>query len=86
MTIKILLNKIAILIINPLILLGFIIATIYFFYGIADLIWNSDSKDMSKKFETVKYGILGFFIMFSVYGILRIALSTFGIPCTLYFC
>ncbi len=86
MTINILLGKIIVLIINPLIILGFVIATIYFFFGIADLIWNADSKDLSKKRNNLLYGIVGFFVMFSVYGILRLATATFGIPCALYYC
>ncbi len=81
-----LLSKIAMLIINPLIVLGFVIATIYLFYGIAEMIWKSDSKDDTSK-NNVKYGVIGLFIMFSVYGILNLVLNTFGIPCGgLFFC
>ncbi|MEK7116867.1 MAG: hypothetical protein AAB837_01740 [Patescibacteria group bacterium] len=75
-----LLGKIANLILNPLIVLGFTVATIYLFYGIAEMIWKSDSKDATSK-NNVKYGIIGLFIMFSVYGILRLVLATFGIDC-----
>ncbi len=73
-----LLGKIAELIINPIIILGFVIATIYFFYGIFELIYKADEgKDEHKK--NLIYGIIGLFVMFSVYGILNIVLDTFGI-------
>lgn len=84
--VKDLLGKIANLILNPLIILGFTVATIYLFYGIAEMIWKSDSKDETSK-KNVMYGVIGLFIMFSVYGILSLVLNTFHIPCgTLFFC
>jgi hypothetical protein len=85
-TVNDLLGKIATLILNPLIVLGFTIATVYLFYGIAEMIWKSDSKDLDKSRDNVKWGIVGLFIMFSVYGILRLALATFGITCKGFFC
>jgi len=82
-----LLGKIANLILNPLIVLGFTVATIFLFYGIAEMIWKSDSSDLEKNRNNVKYGVIGLFIMFSVYGILRIVLDTFGIDCAgRFFC
>jgi hypothetical protein len=76
-----LLGKIATYIINPLIILGFTVATIFLFYGIAEMIWKSDSNELDKNRNNVKYGVIGLFIMFSVYGILRLVLATLGIPC-----
>lgn len=86
MTIKILLGKIVTLIVNPVIVLGFVVATIFLFYGIVQLIWGADGKDLEKNKSNVMYGVIGLFIMFSVYGILRIVLATFQIPCTFFFC
>lgn len=84
--VKDLLGKIADLVLNPLIVLGFVVATIYLFYGIAEMIWKSDSKDETSK-KNVMYGVIGLFIMFSVYGILNLVLKTFHIDCgTLFFC
>jgi hypothetical protein len=74
-----LLGKIAKFFINPLIILGFVIATIYLFYAIAQLIWGADTGDLDKNKKNVMYGIIGLFIMFSVYGILHLVLDTFGI-------
>lgn len=83
-----LLGKIATYIINPLIILGFTIATIFLFYGIAEMIWKSaDSSKLEESRNNVKWGIVGFFVMFSVYGILRLVLDTLGIDCgSRFFC
>lgn len=78
-SITLLLNKIAQYFINPIIILGFVIATIYLFYAIAQLIWGADTGDLEKNKKNVMYGVIGLFIMFSVYGILNIVLKTFGI-------
>lgn len=85
-SVKSLIGQIATLIINPLIILGFTVATIVFFYGIVELIWKADSKDLSTKRNNVVWGIVGLFIMFSVYGILRLVLATFHIQCEGFFC
>ena len=86
-TVTSLLSKIATYILNPLIVLGFVVATIFLFYGIAEMIWKADSNDLEKNRNNVKYGIIGLFIMFSVYGILNLVINTFGIPCTgIFFC
>jgi len=86
-SVKELLGKIAEFVLNPLIILGFVVATIFLFYGIAEMIWKADSKDLDKSKDNVKWGIIGLFIMFSVYGILNLVLKTFGITCPgLFFC
>ena len=79
MEIKVLLGKIAAFIINPIIFLGFIIATIVLFYGIVQMIASSDSSDLPEKRRAVIYGVIGMFVMFSVAGILRLVLTSFGI-------
>ena len=79
MDIKVLLGKIATFIINPIIVLGFVVATIVLFYGIIGLISKADGADLEKHKSSVTYGIIGMFVMFSVYGILRIILNTFDL-------
>lgn len=83
-----LLGDIARLILNPLIVLGFTIATIYLFVAIIQLIGKADSGDLEKNKKNVMYGVIGLFVMFAVYGILRIVLETLGIrgECKLFFC
>jgi hypothetical protein len=85
MTINSLLNTIATLIINPLIILGFVVATAYLFYGIVKMIWQSDGNELAENRKSVMYGVIGLFIMFSVYGILRLVLATFNIPYPSFF-
>ncbi len=80
-----LLGKIATYVLNPLIILGFTIATIYLFYGIVEMIWKSE-EGLAEKRKNVIYGVVGLLIMFSVYGILRLTLATFGIKCEGFFC
>ena len=81
-----LLGSIATLILNPLIILGFVVATIFLFYGIAEMIWKADGSDLEKSKSNVKYGVIGLFVMFSVFGILRLVLATLKIPCEGFFC
>lgn len=83
--VKELLGKIAVHIINPIIVLGFVIATIVFFYGIVGLISNSDGAKLEENKKSVFYGVVGLFVMFSVYGILRLVLLTFNIPVPSFF-
>ena len=80
MPITALLSKIALYIINPIIVLGFVVSTVILFYGIVQMIISADSSDLPEKRRAVIYGVLGMFIMFSVYGILRLVLTSFSIP------
>jgi hypothetical protein len=79
-SVKELLGEIAKQILNPLIVLGFVIATIYLFYGIVQMIWGAaNGSDLEKNRKNVMYGVIGLFIMFSVYGIISLVKTTFGI-------
>ena len=76
-----LLNKVNAIILNPLITLAFAVALMYFLYGVYEFIKESDSEDArSKGREHILWGIIGMFIMISVYGIIRVLLTTFGVP------
>lgn len=74
------LNKVNNLILNPLILLAFGLATAYFFYGIIKFI-SLEAGDAKRKEaqNAIIWGLVGMVIMFSVYGIIRFVLATFGI-------
>lgn len=75
------LNKISDVILNPLIVLMFAVAFLYFLWGIFQMIVSAGSDDArSTGRRNMMYGIIGMFIMVSVYGILKIVLDTFGIP------
>ena len=75
------LNRINQHILNPLILLAFAIAFIVFFVGIVQFIASqtADAKREEGK-SKIFWGLFGMFIMFSAYGLIRLILSTFGIP------
>ncbi len=79
------LNIINRLIINPLILLMFSVAVLVFFFGIFQMIANNESDESREKGkQNMIYGILGIFIMVSVYGIIRFLLATFGLDSSGY--
>lgn len=68
------------LIVNPLILFLFALATAYFLYGAAKFFFNQENEE--KRSEGKKhmiYGIIGMAVMMGVFTILNIIISTFGI-------
>ena len=81
MTIVPLLGKISQVILNPLITLVFAVAFLVFVVGIIQFVGSetADTKREEGK-KKIFYGLLGMFIMFSAYGLIRLILNTFGIP------
>lgn len=74
-------NKIIDVIINPLIGLLMGGAVIYFMWGVIQkYIMKADSDDKSEGTNHILWGIVGLFIMVSVYGILAIIKRTLGLP------
>ena len=76
------LNKFNNLVLNPFILLLFGVSFVYFIYGVIKFL----SKDAGDKGQgrtearnSIFWGIVGMLIMFSVYGVIRFVLATFGI-------
>ena len=74
------LKKVNQVILNPLILLAFSIAFAYFIYGIFKFL-RLEAGDSSRKEaqDSILYGFIGMVVMFSVYGLIRFILATFGI-------
>ena len=74
------LNGVNRVILNPLILLAFAIATLVFFWGVFQFIFSetSDAKRETGK-KKIFWGLFGMFIMISAYGLIRLILGTFGI-------
>ncbi len=67
-------------IVNPLIILMFAIAAIYFAYGLFEYIKDSDSADGREKGKQhIIWGLVGMFIMVSVFFIMDLILGTLGI-------
>ena len=74
------LNKVNDLILNPLILLVFAISVVIFMYGIVRFLSLEDGdKAKVEARNAIIWGLVGMAIMFSVYGIIRFVLATFGI-------
>lgn len=66
-------------IINPLIALLFALAVVYFVYGLAQYLMSPDNEETKKTSKShMLWGIIGMFIMVSVFGIMRLILNTVG--------
>lgn len=72
-------GKISTEILNPLIAIMFAVATAYFFYGVAGYLWNPDNEEMREKGKiSMFWGVIGMFIMITVFGILRFIIDSTG--------
>ncbi len=72
------LSKINDIIINPIILLLFAVALVYFIYGVFEYVWKAKS-DPSKIREGrlhMGWGLFGMFIMFSVFGLFKLLMNS----------
>ena len=72
------LQKVDAVVLNPLLLLLFAVASLYFLYSIIRLI-SADGSDKAEARKAVMWGLIGMFIMVSVYGIITVILKTFSI-------
>ena len=79
MNIDQLLLKINTYILNPFIGFLFVLATILFLYGMARYYIAGSPADRVIGQRHMVWGLLGMFIMISVFGIMRIIIGTFGI-------
>ena len=68
------------LIINPLIILLFALAVVYFLYGIFEFISNQENEEKKTTGKNhMIWGIIGIVIMMGVFTILNIIMRTFNI-------
>ncbi|MEY2671790.1 MAG: hypothetical protein RL687_207 [Candidatus Parcubacteria bacterium] len=66
-------------IINPVILLMFSIAVVYFLYGVMQYLISPDDEELRTTSKShMLYGIIGIFIMMSVFGIMRVIMNSLG--------
>jgi hypothetical protein len=65
---------------NPLIELAFIIALVIFLWGVSEYIRGANNEEKRKEGrEHMLWGVVGFVIMFGVFGIITMLTRTFGI-------
>ncbi|MBI2100129.1 MAG: hypothetical protein HYT48_02195 [Candidatus Vogelbacteria bacterium] len=76
-----LLTSIKTAIVNPILMVLFALALLYFLYGVFELIRDAKSEDAVKTGrQHIIYGVIGMFIMVSVFGIINLIYTTFNIP------
>ena len=67
-------------IVNPIIGFVFALAFVFFLWGIVEYFWNPDSESARTKGRLhMIWGIIGMFIMFAVFAIMRIIANTLGV-------
>lgn len=67
-------------IINPLIILLFVLAVVYFVYGLVRYLLSPDNEEIRKSSKShMLWGIIGMFIMVSVFGIMSLIINTLGV-------
>lgn len=74
-----LMGKIAKLIINPLIIFVFALALVFFIYGLVEFLINAENPEKRKTGQShMLWGIVGMFIMMSVFTLMRLLANTIG--------
>ena len=69
------------MIINPLIILLFALALVYFLYGVFEFIAGQDNDEKKTEGKShMIWGVIGITIMMGVWFILGVLLNTLGIP------
>ena len=75
------LNSVVIEIINPIILLLAAGAFVVFLWGVFEFILHAGDEAKRKEGRSaIMWGLIGLVIIFGAYGIINLALGTFGIP------
>jgi succinate dehydrogenase/fumarate reductase cytochrome b subunit len=73
-------GKVDTMIINPLILLLFALAIVYFLFGVFQFLMNQENEEKKTSGKShMLWGIVGIVIMLGVWTILGMILNTFGI-------
>lgn len=85
MTIDEFLFKVNDAIVNPIIALLFTVALVVFIWGVVKMIRNSDSEtELATGKNNMLYGIIGMFIMISVFFLMQMLVNTFDLDETEY--
>ncbi|MBP6926146.1 MAG: hypothetical protein KBB70_00425 [Candidatus Pacebacteria bacterium] len=71
--------KVEVVILNPVIKLGFAITLVIFLYGIFEFIKNAESSDARKLGgQHILWGVVGMFIMVAAGGIMQLVCASWG--------
>ncbi|MBI5126471.1 MAG: hypothetical protein HZA80_01780 [Candidatus Taylorbacteria bacterium] len=75
------LSKVLDNVVNPIVDLVFALATVIFIWGLYQyFISEADGAKRAEGAQHILWGVVGMFIMVSVWGIIRFVLSTIGVP------
>ncbi len=75
-----LIKKIDQYILNPILVLMFFLAALYFFWGVFKMVSNVDNPtELATGKQAMIWGVLGMVIMISAYGIVNLIIATFNI-------
>jgi len=67
-------------IVDPLIMLIFALAVVYFLYGLVKYLLSPENEEVRTASKShMLWGIIGMFIMISVFGIMNLLLNTLGV-------
>ncbi|MDB5238138.1 MAG: seg [Candidatus Kaiserbacteria bacterium] len=66
-------------IVDPAILIVFAAGFFFFVYGLVEFMWNLNEGAQSDGKQHMVWGMVGMFIMVSVYGIVALISNTFGL-------
>jgi len=70
-------NNLIDVIVEPMVLLMIFISTAYFFWGLAVFVMNpEDQTTREEGKKRIIWGLVGFFVMFSVWGIINFSVDT----------
>jgi len=74
------LEKAVTAIVNPIIQVIFAVALVIFVYGIFEFVRGADNPEVRKKGQQhIMYGLIGLFIMISVFTIINILMNSIGV-------
>lgn len=80
------LNKVIVVIVNPLIEILLGVAVIYFLYGVFQFVVHADDSEARKTgAQNIFWGLFGIFVMVAVFGIMHFIASSVSAPLQLQY-
>jgi len=75
-------QKLTTVIIQPVVIFIFTLALVLFLFGMMKFVASTDknAEDAKTGKQHMLWGIIGMFVMMAVFGIMRLIISTLGIP------